>query len=146
MSEDKEEVQADTRVWMYGPDGQEQIFGHPEQVPEGWHDHPSKVAPSASESSTDDGGTATGNGAASDPTLSGNDSINRGNPQGEPGSTTQGGETGQTTDQPFVLKAIDDVDKNWVIQHLNTRKVPHNPRWTKQKLYDLLHDTVSPAR
>lgn len=147
MPEEKVETKPDTRVWMYGPNDQSQIFDHPEQVPEGWHDHPSKVPGAASPSSTSDGGAATGNGAASDHTLSGNDSINRGNPQGEPqGSTTQGGESGQPTDQPFVMKPIDDVDKNWIIQHLNSRKVPNNPKWNKQKLYDLLRDAVSPAR
>jgi hypothetical protein len=37
------------------------------------------------------------------------------------------------------------VDKNWIIQHLNTRKVPHNPKWNKPKLYDLLRDVATPS-
>lgn len=30
--------------WYYGPDGQSRIFQRGEEVPEGWEDHPSKVA------------------------------------------------------------------------------------------------------
>ena len=32
-------------AWRYGPDSQESIFTTPEQVPEGWADHPSAFAP-----------------------------------------------------------------------------------------------------
>ena len=28
---------------FYGPEGQNQIFNHPSEVPEGWHDNPAKV-------------------------------------------------------------------------------------------------------
>jgi hypothetical protein len=142
---EEQEVKNDTRLWMYGPNGQSRIFDHPEQVPEGWEDHPSKVA-RKSTASPSSGGENKGNSAASDHTGGGNENINRGNPSGEPdGSHTQGGETGQPTDSTFVLKPIDGVDKNWIIQHLNTRKVPHNPKWAKQKLYDILRDNVSPS-
>jgi len=144
MPEDQE-VKTDSRVWAYGPGGQSAIFNHEKEIPEGWEDHPSKVAGLGDVSSATASPTQ-GNGAASDHTGGGNDSINRGNPQGEPsGSTTQGGETGQPTDSTFVLKPIDEVDKNWIIQHLNTRKVPHNPKWGKQKLYDLLRDAATPS-
>lgn len=30
-------------AWRYGPGGQAQIFHSPEEVPEGWEDHPQKV-------------------------------------------------------------------------------------------------------
>lgn len=36
----------DPKYWpavFYGPDGQDQVFNHPTEVPEGWHDHPAKV-------------------------------------------------------------------------------------------------------
>jgi hypothetical protein len=146
MQEEQENaVQPDTRVWAYGPGGQAQIFDHPEQIPEGWEDHPSKVEAGLGNISDTTADPNKGNSTASDHTGGGNDSINRGQPHGEPtGSTTQGGETGQPTDSTFVLKPIDDVDKNWIMQHLNTRKVPHNPRWAKQKLYDLLRDNATP--
>lgn len=148
MAEEQEDtVQVDTRVWAYGPNGQAQIFDHAEQIPEGWEDHPSKVEKPKREPrpAPTTPRRRAGNSAASDHTGRGNSSINRGNPQGAPsGSTTQGGETGQPTDSTFVLKPIDDVDKNWIIQHLNTRKVPHNPKWDKQKLYDLLRDAATP--
>ena len=32
-------------AWRYGPDNQESIFTTPEQVPEGWMDHPSAFSP-----------------------------------------------------------------------------------------------------
>jgi hypothetical protein len=147
MTEQSEDtVQADTRVWAYGPGGQSAIFNHGLEIPEGWHDHPSKVEGKLGDVSSGRANENQGNGAASDHTGGGDDSINRGNPQGEPsGSTTQGGETGQTTDSTFVMKPINDVDKNWIIQHLDTRKVPHNPKWAKQKLYDLLRDAATPS-
>jgi hypothetical protein len=146
MADEQEVEVADTRVWAYGPGGQSQIFNHEREIPEGWHDHPSKVEGGLGDASSGSANENQGNSAASDHTGRGNDSINRGNPQGEPsGSTTQGGETGQPTDSTFVLKPIDDVDKNWIIQHLNTRKVPHNPKWNKPKLYDLLRDVATPS-
>lgn len=146
MPEDQEETVTDTRVWAYGPGGQSQIFNHEREIPEGWHDHPSKVEAGLGDVSSGTANENKGNGAASDHTGGVDDSINRGNPQGEPGgSTTQGGESGQPTDSTFVLKPIDEVDKNWIMQHLNTRKVPHNPRWAKTKLYDLLRDNATPS-
>lgn len=30
-------------AWFYGPNNQADTFGSPEEVPEGWHDHPIKV-------------------------------------------------------------------------------------------------------
>lgn len=30
-------------AWYYGPNGQSEIFNSEEEVPEGWHDHPSKT-------------------------------------------------------------------------------------------------------
>ena len=36
----------DPKYWpavFYGPDGQDQVFESPDQVPEGWHDDPAKV-------------------------------------------------------------------------------------------------------
>ena len=29
-------------AWFYGPDGEAKIFHSEKEVPEGWHDHPSK--------------------------------------------------------------------------------------------------------
>lgn len=137
--------------WRYGPEGQSQIFDHEEQVPEGWVDHPSKLAKSeqgggSGSSSGEQRGPSQGS-VASDHTLGGNDSINRGTPEThQQGGATQGGETGQPTDQtPFSLPPEGDVNKNWIIEQLNARKVPHNPRWDKSKLYGLLHDAIAPA-
>jgi hypothetical protein len=31
-------------AWFYGPDGQSAVFESPDEVPEGWEDHPSKVS------------------------------------------------------------------------------------------------------
>lgn len=33
--------------WYYGPDGAAEIFNGPDEVPEGWEDHPAKVAAKA---------------------------------------------------------------------------------------------------
>lgn len=137
------------------PEGQ--IFEHEAQVPEGWVDHPNKIKkgdprkdkePPAGRVTDAESSTV-----AADHTLGGNENINRGTPEtadnatgDQQGSSTQGGETGQTADigSLFQLPPVDEVDKTWVIQQLSTRKVPHNPRWRLQKLYDLLKDTVRP--
>lgn len=138
--------------WRYGPNGQAQIFEHEEQVPEGWEDHPSKVAqteePEEEKPARRRKPAEPQHGsAASDHTLGGDENINRGQPEThEQGGATQGGETGQPTDStPFSLPPEGDVNKNWIIEQLNARKVPHNPRWDKSKLYGLLHDAVAPA-
>ena len=58
----------------------------------------------------------------------------------------EGSQTGQTGDgEPFVLPEFDKVDEAWLSEELSTRKIPHNKRWAKRKLYDLLADTVKPA-
>lgn len=31
-------------AWFYGPNGQSDVFESADEVPEGWQDHPSKVA------------------------------------------------------------------------------------------------------
>ncbi len=31
-------------AWFYGPDNQSAVFESPDEVPEGWDDHPSKVS------------------------------------------------------------------------------------------------------
>lgn len=134
--------------WRYGPEGQSQIFDHEEQVPDGWEDHPSKVSGHRKRDRVAaEVKTARQGSVSSDPTLAGDENINRGQPEtlNQPGAT-QGGETGQPTDKAvFSLPKEGDVDKNWITEQLNARKVPHNPRWDKSKLYGLLHDAVSPA-
>lgn len=36
-------------AWRYGPNGQADIFQSPEEVPDGWQNHPDKVAGGAGE-------------------------------------------------------------------------------------------------
>lgn len=36
----------DGPAWFYGPNGESNVFQPDETIPAGWHDHPSKVAPS----------------------------------------------------------------------------------------------------
>jgi hypothetical protein len=53
MADEQEVEVADTRVWAYGPGGQSQIFNHEREIPEGWHDHPSKVEAGLGDVSSD---------------------------------------------------------------------------------------------
>lgn len=136
-------------AWFYGPGGQAEIFQHENEVPEGWVDHPGKLP----EQNASTGGPASfpageGDTVAADHTRGGDENINRGTPEThETGGGTTGGELGQTTDNTniFSLPPLDSVEKPWIIQQLNTRKIVHNPKWRKEKLYDLLRDAVSPA-
>jgi hypothetical protein len=141
--------------WRYGPDGQSQIFQHEEQVPDGWEDHPSKVKngahPHMRPGYSEEQLPATTGTAAADPTNSGNEDVSRGAPEtdeaGNGGGATKGGETGPTpaimTDR---LPSADEVTKPWIVEQLSGRKVPHNPGWKKEKLYQLLHDAIVPAK
>lgn len=133
----------------YHPDHPEGVtFNHEEEIPDdGWVDHPSKLkkAKTTSQGRQQAPATARQGSVAVDHTLRGRDTVNRGNPEtARVGGATQGGESGQTTDQPvFTLPKKEDVDKTWIAEQLNTRKVPHNAKWSKDKLYQLLHDAVA---
>lgn len=41
---------ADWPAWRFGPDGAKEVFQSAEEVPPGWHDHPSKVEQEAAPS------------------------------------------------------------------------------------------------
>lgn len=133
--------------WRYGPNGQAQIFEHEEQVPEGWEDHPSKVA---GYEALPEGERFIGQEPFPPKPASSAAAEHSGTPETDEteGGGTTGGELGQTTDNTnlFTLPPVDEVDKTWVIQQLNTRKIVHNPKWRLQKLYDLLRDAVAPAQ
>lgn len=138
----------------YGPGGQTITVNHEEEVPEGFVDHPSKLPKKEQKAHgvgvTVPGGPASFPGAdvgsvAADHTRGGNDQINRGGPQShEQGGGTVGGELGQPTDNTniFTVPPIDDITNKQIIAQLNSRKVVHNPNWRKEKLYQLLVDSV----
>lgn len=44
MSKDKPELsQKDWPAWFYGPAGEAEIFNSPDDVPDGWKDHPAPL-------------------------------------------------------------------------------------------------------
>ena len=142
--------------WRYGPGRQAEIFNHEEEVPEGWVSNPQELAakdrpvdwsnPRSGRPTvlSEDAGTV-----AADHTLGGDDSINRGAPETNEtkGGGTTGGELGQPVDNTNILSLppLEKAEKTWIISQLNTRKIVHNPKWQKEKLYDLLKDAVGVA-
>lgn len=135
----------------YGPGGQRETFQHEEQVPEGWVDNPAKLK---SKADRDAHGVAeepkrfASQRASSDPTGGGDENYNGGNPEtAETPGATQGGSLGQPGDdnELTAVPPIDDVNKDWITGQLNKRKIVHNPKWAKDKLYQLLLDAIPTA-
>lgn len=139
--------------WRYGPGGQQQVFQHAEQVPDGWVDHPSKLAAKDRPKGDDAKGDISrlkldAPRVASDPTGGGDEDYNAGNPEtAETDGATQGGGLGQPSDdnELTTIPPIDDVTKDWIAGQLNKRKIVHNPKWAKEKLYQLLEDAIPTA-
>lgn len=132
---------------FYGPDGASEVFGSPLEVPEGWHDHPSKVGDNsakteipgydeavvAAERDADAvtaGGTSVGEGGDDD-LNGGDDDLNGGVDLSEPADH-----------KGYALPDIKDITKDEIKKQLQARKVQFNSNWNAQRLYDLLKDNL----
>lgn len=134
-------------AWYYGPNDQKAVFDHEGEVPDGWVDNPQKLRPGGDRVRTSrrtaEGGTrpvGEGGKLEGNDTGGGDETGGDGGDGGddETGGTRPAGEGGEV----FVLPPFDEVDKPWIIAQLSTRKIPHNPSWGAQRLYDLLKDNL----
>lgn len=150
---------------FYGPDGASETFNSPLEVPDGWHDHPSKVgdknaktvipgyeeAVAAAERNADAmaaGGLSPEHGGTpvdpeAEKKLNG-DGVN----PSEPGIRNSGENDRDRNIQEtakakgYVLPDIKDIDKDEIKRQLTARKVQFNANWNEQRLYDLLKDNL----
>lgn len=149
---------------FYGPDGEQETFNNPLEVPEGWHDHPRKFksgektkihgydeAVAAAERNADAvaagglaprGGTPVGEGDDDD------DLNGDGVDPSEPGVHNSGeGDRDRSIRETaerkgYVLPNIKDITKDEIKKQLQARKVQFNSNWNEQRLYDLLKDNL----
>jgi len=152
LNNDPEYAKRWPSVW-YGPDGQSAEFNSPLEVPEGWHDHPSKVGDKNAKSDIPFYEEAV---AASESELTGGDEdededhdpneqekLERGD------GTYVSDETQDTlSSDPVLLPPIDEMDKDVIIARLKgigPLDGQWQPNWSKQRLYDLLLQSVQGA-
>lgn len=149
---------------FYGPDGQEETFNGPLEVPDGWHDHPRKFksgektvihgydeAVAAAERNADamaagglapEGGTPVAedddddklNGDGVDPSEPGQHNSGEGDRDRSIRETAEA--------KGYVLPDVKDITKDEIKKQLQARKVQFNSNWNEQRLYDLLKDNL----
>ena len=149
---------------FYGPDGEQETFNGPLEVPDGWHDHPRKFktgektrihgyeeAVAAAERNADAeaaGGLAPEHGGTpvdpdEDDKLNG-DGVDPSEPgihnSGEGDRDVNIRETAER--KGYVLPDIKDITKDEIKKQLSARKVQFNGNWNEQRLYDLLKDNL----
>lgn len=159
--------------WFYGPKGQSQVFNSEDEVPEGWHDHPSKVGnPDAVTEIPDEEEAqekrieeiiAESNGDfeywpcwfygpnGESAIFNSEDEVPEGwtNTQGdapEPADAAEDEEDDTDDSVDYVLPAEDDMTKDEILEQLTGRGINHNPSWKKDRLYGLLSDAVESAK
>lgn len=117
---DETEREADTRFFMYGPEGQSQIFNDPAEVPEDWYDHPIKAK--AAE-------------RGEDPDRA-YEAHTRGIPIKE---LDDSGEVDEGDgDAEYVLPEYDDITADQIKEKLDDLKVNYTASAGKPELYDAL--------
>lgn len=131
--------------WFYGPDGQGQIFTHPLDVPDGWHDNPKKVGDPKAVTVIPDYAEAV---AAAEAELAQEVAV-------EPEAEEVEEETVAASDEKVEaaveeieadpLPPVDDILKSDIVDRLNAMKIVHNPSWNKDRLYELLRDNLTGA-
>lgn len=153
---------------FYGPDGEQEVFNNPLEVPEGWHDHPRKFktgektkihgydeAVAAAERNAaaveagglaPEGGTPVSADDADDDNLNG-DGVDPSEPgQHNTGASDRDVSIRETAERKgYVLPDIKDITKDEIKKQLQSRKVQFNSSWSEQRLYDLLKDNLDKA-
>jgi hypothetical protein len=148
---------SDPEKWpavFYGPDGQQEVYNGPLEVPEGWHDHPAKVgdakakteipgyeeavaAQSDADEDEDQDTDATGS-------QTNGDGVN----PNEPGVHNTGAKdldiniVKTAEAKGYVLPEQKDITKDEIIKQLKARKVQFNASWNETRLYGLLKDNL----
>lgn len=98
-------------AWWYGPNGETQIFDREDDVPKGWHDHPSKHT---SKKHVKDEQTA----------------LNNGQTGREVGTTPQTGAGGNLGTSPGDADELDTDGHKWSADlHATTRSKTGDGRW-----------------
>ena len=130
---------------FYGPDGASEVFGSPLEVPEGWHDHPSKVGDKSAKTEIpgyDEAVAAAERDA--DAVAVGGTSVCEGDDlNGEGDDLNDGVDLSEPADHKgYALPDIKDIAKDEIKKQLQARKVQFNSNWNEQRLYDLLKDNL----
>lgn len=139
---------------FYGPDGQQEVFNGPLEVPEGWHDHPSKVGDDNAK--TEIPGYEDAVAAANLDAEEGEEEEEDTTGEGE-GVGAEHGQQGEKNtgagdrdvniqaaagENSFVLPEKGKMSKDDITKMLTARKVSFNKNWNEGRLYDLLKDTI----
>lgn len=141
----------------YGPDDQVEIFNSPLEVPEGWHDHPSKVddpkaktvipgyaeAVAAAETEQKDDADEEELEDADDEAAAPAETASAEADAGEDGATASEGAGAEAAE--LTLPPVDDMSKDDITCRLLAMKLTFNVNWGKDRLYNLLKDNFGGA-